>query len=378
MINITFKGGDVKAFENGTSLIEMAKSISEGLARVALAATVDGEVCGLDFIPQKDCAVNFLTFDDEDGRRTYRHTASHVLAQAVKRLYPTAKLAIGPAIDDGFYYDFEFDTSVTNSELDALEAEMKKIIKEDIPLVRAELPRQEAIKLMEEKGEDYKVELIKDLPEDAVISIYNQGDFTDLCAGPHLLSTGKLKAIKLQYTAGAYWRGNENNKMLTRIYGTAFPKKSDLDEYLERLEEAKKRDHNKLGRELELFTTVDSIGQGLPILLPKGAKIIQILQRFVEDHEDKHGWVRTKTPYMAKSDLYKISGHWDHYKDGMFVMGDEDKDKEVFALRPMTCPFQYQAYLNRMRSYRDLPLRYGETSTLSEMKHQVRCMVLSV
>ncbi len=364
MINITFKGGDVKAFDEGTSLIEMAKSISEGLARVALAATVDGEVCGLDFIPQKDCAVNFLTFDDEDGRRTYRHTASHVLAQAVKRLYPTAKLAIGPAIDDGFYYDFEFDTSVTNSELDALEAEMKKIIKEDIPLVRAELPRQEAIKLMEEKGEDYKVELIKDLPEDAVISIYNQGDFTDLCAGPHLLSTGKLKAIKLQYTAGAYWRGNENNKMLTRIYGTAFPKKSDLDEYLERLEEAKKRDHNKLGRELELFTTVDSIGQGLPILLPKGAKIIQILQRFVEDHEDKHGWVRTKTPYMAKSDLYKISGHWDHYKDGMFVMGDEDKDKEVFALRPMTCPFQYQAYLNRMRSYRDLPLRYGETSTL--------------
>ena len=364
MLNITFKGGDVKAFEDGTSLIEMAKSISEGLARAALAATVDGEVCGLDFIPEKDCAVNFLTFDDEDGRRTYRHTASHVLAQAVKRLYPTAKLAIGPAIDDGFYYDFEFDTSVTNSELDALEAEMKKIIKENIPLVRAELPREEAIKLMEEKGEDYKVELIKDLPEDAVISIYNQGDFTDLCAGPHLQSTGKLKAIKLQYTAGAYWRGNENNKMLTRIYGTAFPKKADLDEYLERLEEAKKRDHNKLGRELELFTTVDSIGQGLPILLPKGAKIIQILQRFVEDHEDKNGWVRTKTPYMAKSDLYKISGHWDHYKDGMFVMGDEDKDKEVFALRPMTCPFQYQAYLNRMRSYRDLPLRYGETSTL--------------
>ncbi len=363
MINITLRG-DVKAFDEGTSLLDVAKSISEGLARATVAATVDGEVYGIDFAPQKDCSVNFLTFDDEDGKRTYRHTASHVLAQAVKRLYPTAKLAIGPAIDDGFYYDFEFDTSVTNSNLDAIEAEMKKIIKEDIPLVRAELPRAEAIKLMEEKGEDYKVELIKDLPEDAVISIYNQGDFVDLCAGPHLLSTGKLKAIKLQYTAGAYWRGNENNKMLTRIYGTAFPKKADLDAHLEMLEEAKKRDHNKLGRELELFTTVDSIGQGLPILLPKGAKIIQILQRFVEDHEDKNGWVRTKTPYMAKSDLYKISGHWDHYKDGMFVMGDEEKDKEVFALRPMTCPFQYQAYLNRMRSYRDLPLRYGETSTL--------------
>ncbi len=363
MINITLRD-DVKAFENGTSLLDVAKSISEGLARVALAATVDGSVCGLDFVPQKDCVVNFLTFDDEDGKRTYRHTASHILAQAIKRLYPATKLAIGPAIDDGFYYDFDFENPITNNDLEKIEAEMKKIIKEDLPLERFELPRAEAIKLMEEKGEDYKVELINDLPEDAVISFYKQGDFVDLCAGPHLLSTGKIKAIKLQYTAGAYWRGNENNKMLTRIYGTAFPKKAELDEYIERLEEAKKRDHNKLGRELEIFTTVDSIGQGLPILLPKGAKIIQILQRFVEDHEDKNGWVRTKTPYMAKSDLYKISGHWDHYKDGMFVMGDEHKDKEVFALRPMTCPFQYQAYLNRMRSYRDLPLRYGETSTL--------------
>ena len=364
MINITFKGGDIKAFEEGTSLIEMARSISDGLARVALSADVDGKVHGLDFVPKGDCAVNFLTFDDEDGRRTYRHTASHVLAQAVKRLYPNAKLAIGPAIDDGFYYDFDFESPLTNSDLDALEAEMKKIIKEDIKLEREELPRAEAIAMMSEKGETYKVELIEDLPEDETISIYRQGDFVDLCAGPHLLSTGKLKAIKLQYTAGAYWRGNENNKMLTRIYGTAFPKKADLDEYLERLEEAKKRDHNKLGRELEIFTTVDSIGQGLPVLLPKGAKIMQILQRFVEDHEDKHGWVRTKTPYMAKSDLYKISGHWDHYQDGMFIMGDEKTDKEVFALRPMTCPFQYQAYLSKMRSYRDLPLRYGETSTL--------------
>ncbi len=364
MINITLKGGDVKTFEDGISLIEIAKDISEGLARAVLAATVDGEVQGLDYVPKKDCAVSFLTFDDEDGRRTYRHTASHVLAQAVKRLYPNAKLAIGPAIDDGFYYDVEFETPITNTDLEALEAEMKKIIKENIPLVREELLRADAIKLMQDKDEPYKVELIEDLPEDSVISIYNQGDFVDLCAGPHLQSTGKLKAIKLQYTAGAYWRGNENNKMLTRIYGTAFPKKADLDEYLERLEEAKKRDHNKLGRELGIFTTVDYIGQGLPIMLPKGAKILQILQRFVEDHEDSHGWMRTKTPYMAKSDLYKISGHWDHYQDGMFVMGDEKTDKEVFALRPMTCPFQYQAYLNEMRSYRDLPLRYGETSTL--------------
>ncbi len=364
MINITLKGGDVKTFEDGTSLIEIAKSISEGLARAVLAANVDGEVRGMDYVPEKDCVVNFLTFDDEDGRRTYRHTASHVLAQAVKRLYPNAKLAIGPAIDDGFYYDFEFEAPIANSDLDALEAEMKKIIKENIPLVREELSRAEAIALMQQKGETYKVELIEDLPEDAVISIYKQDDFVDLCAGPHLQSTGKLKAIKLQYTAGAYWRGNENNKMLTRVYGTAFPKKSDLDEHLEMLEEAKKRDHNKLGRELGIFTTVDYIGQGLPIMLPKGAKIMQILQRFVEDHEDSNGWMRTKTPYMAKSDLYKISGHWDHYQDGMFIFGDENKDKEVFALRPMTCPFQYQAYLSEMRSYRDLPLRYGETSTL--------------
>ncbi len=364
MINVTFKGGDVKAFENGTSLLEMAKSISEGLARAALAGEVNGEAQGLTFVPETDCTVNFLTFDDDMGKKTYRHTASHVLAQAVKRLYPDTKLAIGPAIDDGFYYDFDFETPLTNNDLDKLEAEMKKIIKEDCPLERFELPRAEALKLMEEKGEAYKVELINDLPEEAIISFYKQGDFTDLCAGPHLLSTGKLKAIKLQYTAGAYWRGNEKNKMLTRIYGTAFPKKSELDAHLEMLEEAKKRDHNKLGRELGIFTTVDYIGQGLPIMLPKGAKIMQIMQRFVEDHEDANGWVRTKTPYMAKSDLYKISGHWDHYQDGMFIFGDENKDKEVFALRPMTCPFQYQAYLSEMRSYRDLPLRYGETSTL--------------
>ncbi len=364
MLKVTFKGGDAKEFENGASLLEMARSISEGLARTALAGQVDGTTHEMTYTPETDCTVTFLTFEDEDGRKTYRHTASHVLAQAVKRIYPNAKLAIGPAIDDGFYYDFDFETPITNDDLGKIEDEMRKIIKEDETLERFELPRADAIALMKEKNEPYKVELIEDLPEDAVISFYKQGDFTDLCAGPHLMSTGKLKAVKLQYTAGAYWRGNEKNKMLTRIYGTAFPKKSELDAHLEMLEEAKKRDHNKLGRELGIFTTVDYIGQGLPILLPKGAKIFQILSRFVEDTEDANGWMRTKTPYMAKSDLYKISGHWDHYLDGMFVLGDEEKDKEVFALRPMTCPFQYQAYLNEMRSYRDLPLRYGETSTL--------------
>ena len=364
MLKVTFKGGDAKEFENGTSLLEMARSISEGLARTALSGQVDGTTHEMTYTPETDCTVTFLTFEDEDGRKTYRHTASHVLAQAVKRIYPNAKLAIGPAIDDGFYYDFDFETPITNDDLGKIEDEMRKIIKEDETLERFELPRADAIALMKEKNEPYKVELIEDLPEDAVISFYKQGDFTDLCAGPHLMSTGKLKAVKLQYTAGAYWRGNEKNKMLTRIYGTAFPKKSELDAHLEMLEEAKKRDHNKLGRELGIFTTVDYIGQGLPILLPKGAKIFQILSRFVEDTEDANGWMRTKTPYMAKSDLYKISGHWDHYLDGMFVLGDEEKDKEVFALRPMTCPFQYQAYLNEMRSYRDLPLRYGETSTL--------------
>lgn len=364
MLKVTFKGGDAKEFENGTSLLEMARSISEGLARTALAGQVDGTTHEMTYTPENDCTVTFLTFEDEDGRKTYRHTASHVLAQAVKRIYPNAKLAIGPAIDDGFYYDFDFETPITNDDLGKIEDEMRKIIKEDETLERFELPRADAIALMKEKNEPYKVELIEDLSEDAVISFYKQGDFTDLCAGPHLMSTGKLKAVKLQYTAGAYWRGNEKNKMLTRIYGTAFPKKSELDAHLEMLEEAKKRDHNKLGRELGIFTTVDYIGQGLPILLPKGAKIFQILSRFVEDTEDANGWMRTKTPYMAKSDLYKISGHWDHYLDGMFVLGDEEKDKEVFALRPMTCPFQYQAYLNEMRSYRDLPLRYGETSTL--------------
>ena len=364
MIKVTLKGGDVREYENGTNLLDMAKSISEGLARNCLAADVNGETKEMNFVPESDCEVSFLTFNDENGRKAYRHTASHVLAQAIKRLYPNTKLAIGPAIEDGYYYDFEFETPITTGDFEKIEAEMKKIIKENIPLEKYELPRDEAIKLMKEQDEPYKVELIEDLPDDAVISFYKQGDFVDLCAGPHLMSTGKLKAIKLQSLAGAYWRGNEKNKMLSRIYGTAFPKQSELNAYLEKLEEAKKRDHNKIGRELGYFRTVDYIGQGLPIMLPKGARVLQLLQRFVEDEEQKRGYLLTKTPFLAKRDLYKISGHWDHYRDGMFVLGDPDAEGEVFALRPMTCPFQFQAYLADMRSYRDLPLRYNETSTL--------------
>ncbi len=310
---------------------------------------------------------NQFTFENGEYRDTYRHTVSHILAQAVKRLHPEVKLAIGPSIENGFYYDFDAPFSFTQEHLDALEAEMRKICKEKLPLERFELPRDEAVKFMEERGEPYKVELINDLPEGETISFYKQGDFTDLCAGPHLDTTGRVKgnAIKLTSCTGAYWRGDSNRKMLQRIYGTAFPKKDELDAYLAAVEEAKKRDHNKLGRELEFFTTVDVIGQGLPVLLPKGARVIQLLQRWVEDEEQKRGYLLTKTPLMAKSDLYKISGHWDHYLDGMFVLGDPtDDSKECFALRPMTCPFQYQVFLNRMRSYRDLPMRLGETSTL--------------
>ena len=310
---------------------------------------------------------NLYTFENEAYRKTYWHTCSHVMAQAVKRLYPQVKLAIGPSIDNGWYYDFDADFSFTQEHLDAIEAEMKKICKERLPLVRSEKPRAEAIAYMESLGEPYKVELINDLPEDAVISFYTQGEFTDLCAGPHLDSTGRIKAnaFKLTQCCGAYWRGDSKRKMLQRIYGIAFPKKEELDEYLAKQAEAIKRDHNKLGRELEYFTTVECIGQGLPILLPKGARVIQLLQRWVEDVEQKKGYLLTKTPLMAKRELYKISGHWDHYLDGMFVLGDpDDETKECFALRPMTCPFQYQVYLNRQRSYRDLPMRLGETSTL--------------
>ncbi len=363
VIKVTLRD-DVREFEAPITYMDIAKSISDGLARTCLCATKNGETVGLFDTLTEDAVVEFKNFDTEEGRNTLRHSASHVLAQAVKRLFPEVKLAIGPAIENGFYYDFDLDKGFSPEDLAKIEAEMKKIVKENLRIERFELERKEAVKLMEEMGEPYKVELINDLPEDAVISFYKQGDFTDLCAGPHVPNTGYVKAFKITSTAGAYWRGNEKNKMLTRIYATAFTKKADMEEYLLQVEEAKKRDHNKLGRELELFTTSEYIGQGLPILLPKGVAIVQTLQRFVEDEEARRGWLRTKTPLMAKSDLYKISGHWDHYKDGMFVLGDEEKDDEVFALRPMTCPFQYQAYLNRARSYRDLPLRYGETSTL--------------
>lgn len=362
-MKITLKDGSVKEYVQPMSVIDIASDISEGLARMACAGEVDGKVVDLRTVVAADCELNILTFNDEAGKAAYRHTCSHVLAQAVKRLYPEAKLAIGPSIDTGYYYDFDHE-SFSREDLDKIEAEMKKIIKEGAEIKRFELPRAEAIKFMEERNEPYKVELIQDLPEDAVISFYSQGEFTDLCAGPHLMSTKPIKAFKLISSSGAYWRGSEKNKMLTRIYGTAFTKKAELDEYLEYLENIKLRDHNKLGREMELFTTVDVIGQGLPLIMPNGVKIIQRLQRWIEDEETSRGYMRTKTPLMAKSDLYKISGHWDHYKDGMFVLGDEEKDKEVFALRPMTCPFQYYVYKASQKSYRDLPCRYGETSTL--------------
>jgi threonyl-tRNA synthetase len=363
-MKITLKDGSVKEYGNAMSVIDIASDISEGLARMATAGEINGKVVDLRTVVSEDCELNILTFDNSDaGKAAYRHTASHVLAEAVKRLFPEAKCAIGPSIDTGFYYDFDCKP-FSREDLDRLEEEMKKIIKEGHELTRYTLPRDKAIAFMKEKDEPYKVELIEDLPEDAEISFYDQGGFVDLCAGPHLMSTKPLKAIKLISSSGAYWRGSEKNKMLTRIYGTAYTKKADLDAYLEHLEDIKMRDHNKLGREMELFTTVDVIGQGLPLLMPKGVRIIQTMQRWIEDEEEKRGYMRTKTPLMAKSDLYKISGHWDHYKEGMFVLGDEEKDKEVFALRPMTCPFQYYVYKASQKSYRDLPCRYGETSTL--------------
>ncbi|MBR3803207.1 MAG: threonine--tRNA ligase [Clostridia bacterium] len=365
MIKVTLKDNVVKEYEKNTTVADIAKSLGMGLYKAACVARVNGEVCDLRTALDADAQVEILTFDDEEGKKAFRHTASHILAQAVKRLYPQAKLAIGPAIDNGFYYDFDCDVSFTPEVLEKIEAEMKKIVKEGLALERYELSPEDAVAMMEEKGEIYKVELIKEHADKGEnISFFKQGEFDELCAGPHIPDTSRVKAFKLTSATGAYWRGDSKNKMLQRIYGTAFTKQADLDAHLEAIEEAKKRDHNKLGRELELFTTSDIIGQGLPILLPKGARIIQLLQRFVEDEEQKRGWLLTKTPYMAKSDLYKVSGHWDHYQDGMFVLGDEEKDDEVFALRPMTCPFQYQAYLNRARSYRDLPLRYNETSTL--------------
>ena len=365
MIKVTLKGDVVKEFPKGITAYEVAKEISMGLAKQACAAKINGENKDLRTELVCDCSLDILTFEDDYGKRTFRHTASHIMAQAVKRLFPKTQVTIGPAVDDGFYYDFDTENSFTPDDLKKIEDEMKKIVKEDIKIERFTMTRNEAIKYFEEKNEPYKVELVEAIEEGEEISFYSQGDFTDLCAGAHLMSTGAVKAFKLTSATGAYWRGNSDNKMLCRVYGTAFPKASMLEKHLTMLEEAKKRDHNKLGRELELFTTADVIGQGLPIMLPKGAKIIQTLQRFVEDEEYKRGWQLTKTPYMAKRELYKLSGHWDHYLDGMFVMGDpEDETKECFALRPMTCPFQYQAYLNRARSYRDLPLRYIETSTL--------------
>ena len=365
MIKISLKDGVVKEYENGVTALEIAKSLGAGLYKAACVCRINGEVKDLRTPINEDSAVEILTFEDDEGKKAFRHTASHILAQAVKRLFPGAKLAIGPAIDNGFYYDFDIDQPFTFEDLEKIEGEMKKIVKEALPLERFELAPDEAISMMKEKDEPYKVELIQEhAGKGENISFFKQGEFTELCAGPHIPDTGRVKAFKLTSCTGAYWRGDSNKKMLQRIYGTAFTKASELEAHLTMLEEAKKRDHNKLGRELEYFTTSDLIGQGLPILLPKGARVIQLLQRFVEDEEQRRGWLLTKTPYMAKSDLYKLSGHWDHYKDGMFVLGDEEKDDEVFALRPMTCPFQYQAYLNRARSYKDLPLRYNETSTL--------------
>ena len=371
-MKITLKDGSFKEYESAMAVIDIAKDISEGLARVACVAEVDGKIVDLRTTVDKDCTLNILTFDSEEGKKAYRHTCAHVMAEAVKHLYPEAKLTIGPAIDNGFYYDFDMP-SLTREDLDAIEKEMKKIIKKGDKLEYFTLPKDEAIKLMTERDEPYKVEMIKEHGDDETLSFYQQGDFIEFCAGPHLMSTKQIKAFKLTSSSGAYWRGDEKNKMLTRVYGTAYNKKADLEEYLEYLADVKNRDHNKLGREMDLFTTVDVIGQGLPLFMPKGTKMIQKLQRWIEDLEDNEwGYVRTRTPLMAKSDLYKISDHWGHYKEGMFILGEDDEDEEgnsisgndIFALRPMTCPFQYYVYKARQKSYRDLPYRMGETSTL--------------
>ena len=367
-MEINLKNGTLSV-EEGATCLDAAGKISEGLARSAVAAKVNGVLCDLSAKLSAGDSLEIVTLKDKEGLDVYRHTCAHVLAQAVKNIYPTCSLAIGPVIDNGFYYDIDFNTPITQDDFAKIEVEMLKIIKANTPIERFELPRAEALKLMKKYKEKYKIELINDLPEDAVISFYKQGTFTDLCRGPHLPSTGKIKAFKLTSLTGAYWRGNEKNKMLTRIYGTAFEKKSQLEEYLIAAEEAKKRDHNRLGRDLGIFMTSDVVGQGLPILMPKGAKILQILTRFVEDEEAKRGFMITKTPNMAKSDLYKISGHWAHYRDKMFILGEIDehgestKGEEIMALRPMTCPFQYQIFKNGLKSYRDLPCRYSETAT---------------
>ncbi|MDO4731553.1 MAG: threonine--tRNA ligase [Clostridia bacterium] len=365
MVKITLKDGTVKEFKKGISADEIVKSLGAKLYKAACACLINGELKDLRTNIEDDCTLEILTFDDKLGESTYQHTAAHIMAQAVKRLYPGAKMAIGPSIDSGFYYDFDLDTTFTVEDLAKIEKEMKKIIKENLPLECFVLPVKQAIELMQEQEQPYKIELIKEHSEKGEdISFYSQGEYTDLCAGPHLRTTGAVKAYKLLSCTGAYWRGDSKGKMLQRIYGVAFPKASMLSEHLQKLEEAKKRDHNKIGRELEFFTTVDYIGQGLPIMLPKGTKVLQILQRFVEDEEEKRGYMLTKTPLIAKSDLYKISEHWYHYRDNMFIIGDSEKEEEAFALRPMTCPFQFQTYLVKGRSYRDLPMRLNETSTL--------------
>lgn len=363
-MTVTLKDGSTIQAEQGEKIIDVTKRISEGLARNALIARMNGKLVDLTRTIDEDCTLEILTFKDEEGRNAYRHTCAHILAQAVKNLYPDAKLAIGPAIKTGFYYDFDLPSPITMDDLPRIEKEMESIIKADLPIERSVVTRKQALTRMRGFDEIYKLQLIEDLPRGSEITLYTQGNFVDLCAGPHLMSTGKVKCFKLTQITGAYWRGNEQNKMLTRIYGTAFEKKSELTEYLNAVEEAKKRDHNKLGRELGIFMTDELVGQGLPLLMPNGAKLFQILQRFVENEEERRGYMLTKTPYMAKSDLYKISGHWDHYKDGMFLLGDEAMDDEVMALRPMTCPFQYLIYKNGIKSYRDLPCRYNETSTL--------------
>ena len=362
-INVELPDGSVLEYEEEKTVEEIAYSIGKGLGRDAIGGIVDGQEVDADYLIKNDVALNIITIDSDKALDIYRHTTSHIMAHAVQRLYPEAKLAIGPTIDDGFYYDFDIDKGLSPDDLEEIEEEMEKIIENDIEIKREEMPKDKAIEFMKEKGEAYKVELIEEI-EDEKVSFYHQGDFIDLCRGPHLPSTGWVKAFKLLNTAGAYWRGDENNKMLQRIYGTAFRKENRLEEHLEQLKEAKKRDHNKLGRELDLFMTSDLVGQGLPLLKPKGAKVVQLLQRFVEDEEEKRGYRMTKTPFMAKKDLYEVSGHWEHYKDDMFLINEDNEDEETMALRPMTCPYQFTMYNSKLRSYRDLPIRYSETSTL--------------
>ena len=361
-MDLKLKDGRVVSLDDSMSAYEAAKRIGDGLAKSALACKINGVVCSMDALVDKDCDFELLTFQDEEGRRVYRHTCAHILAQAVKNVYPTVQLAIGPAVDNGFYYDFDFRTPITQADFGKIESEMKSIVKANLPIIRIECTRKEAEGRIAKMKQIYKAELLSDIPQNQKITFYQQGDFVDLCAGPHLTSTGKIKAFKLTSLTGAYWKGNEKNKMLTRIYGTCFEKKSDLDEYIQKLEDAKMRDHNKVGRELGLFMTDENIGQGLPLMMPKGARIIQIMERFVEDEEQKRGYLLTKTPIMTKNNLFIVSGHWDHYKDKMFYIGDEDVDDEILCLRPMTCPLQFTIYKNGLKSYRDLPIRYAETA----------------